>query len=641
MIVPTTETAASTPKKQRATAPVRSGVRQLFDALICLAIAVILVRAFQVEGYMISTGSMAPTLPGFHKRVVCPSCQWEFFVGDIPPNYDPLKNSFTDKNGSQGKRRQLLWAQQDSAQQDQSIVPQTTTTANNQLVTCPNCGRHAIDISQIVRNQGDQLLVHKNAYQYELPQRWEVAVFRNPLRPTQAYVKRVVGLPEETVQIVNGDLFINGEIQRKTFSQQRAIRIPVYDHNFEPQNDSNWQPRLFVDRINSRRANSYWKRDGSKFVITSDAGTSHSDKKSPRFLAPVRAHKLTPPEKTGFSEQKKQEQNNVSWVTYRHWIRSGGEHHTSIAIPESLKHHDFSLPSFYPIKYDRNTNRLSHTGTLTARSRDRLMTIIDDSEVTKLIEQLYQQAHLAPVDDYYGYNRSHGKRRSFFVRDLSFSADVVLQNTISQNTVSQNAVSQNGREKNGAGQFFLEMTDGLQRFQFRLNTATRDVSLHVDGQSTSIRNARLKPAILQSKIHIEMSLFDRQLLVAINGQRLFSPLSLRPIPANSPFSRQPVRWGATHLTMQIDSLKIFRDVYYTPKGSQKPVTLKKEEYFVLGDNSPVSADSRVWKRPGVHRRLFLGKPIFVHLPSRSGNFRIGNTNIRVRIPDLSRIRYIR
>ena len=38
------------------------GVRQLIDAAICLALAVILFRGFQVEGYMISTGSMAPTL---------------------------------------------------------------------------------------------------------------------------------------------------------------------------------------------------------------------------------------------------------------------------------------------------------------------------------------------------------------------------------------------------------------------------------------------------------------------------------------------------------------------------------------------------------------------------------------------------
>src|SRR5579859_7755741 len=57
------------------------GLRALGEAIICLYIAVILFRTFEVEGYIISTGSMAPSLLGFHKRVVCPSCGFTFALG--------------------------------------------------------------------------------------------------------------------------------------------------------------------------------------------------------------------------------------------------------------------------------------------------------------------------------------------------------------------------------------------------------------------------------------------------------------------------------------------------------------------------------------------------------------------------------
>jgi hypothetical protein len=62
---------------------------------------------------------------------------------------------------------------------------------------------------------------------------------------------------------------------------------------------------------------------------------------------------------------------------------------------------------------------------------------------------------------------------------------------------------------------------------------------------------------------------------------------------------------------------------------------------VLGDNSPVSFDSRSWDNPAITDEMFLGKPILVHLPSRPGEFQIGGHTLQVRIPDLSRIRYIR
>ncbi|HAH45448.1 MAG TPA: hypothetical protein DCM07_11460, partial [Planctomycetaceae bacterium] len=62
--------------------PQRSSLfRLVLEAVASLAIAVILFRTFAAEGYMISTGSMAPSLLGYHKQVTCPRCHYSFTYG--------------------------------------------------------------------------------------------------------------------------------------------------------------------------------------------------------------------------------------------------------------------------------------------------------------------------------------------------------------------------------------------------------------------------------------------------------------------------------------------------------------------------------------------------------------------------------
>lgn len=70
---------------------------------------------------------------------------------------------------------------------------------------------------------GDFILVSKYSYGVRLPvvhtkiletgepQRGDVAVFRYPLNPTQDYIKRVVGLPGDTIVYENKTLTVNGE----------------------------------------------------------------------------------------------------------------------------------------------------------------------------------------------------------------------------------------------------------------------------------------------------------------------------------------------------------------------------------------------------------------------------------------------
>jgi signal peptidase I len=70
---------------------------------------------------------------------------------------------------------------------------------------------------------GDKILVNKFAYDFRDPRRWEVAVFKYPEDVSKNYIKRVVGLPGERIQIRQGDIYINGEIERKPWSAQQAL----------------------------------------------------------------------------------------------------------------------------------------------------------------------------------------------------------------------------------------------------------------------------------------------------------------------------------------------------------------------------------------------------------------------------------
>ena len=180
--------------------------RQFLESLICLAIAVLTFRCFALEGYIISTGSMAPNLLGYHKRIECPDCGNRF----------PFGVAF-----------------------DREVT-------TSPLVRCPNCMQPSIDVSEVPRNDGDQLLVFKQAFEFRDPKRWEIVVFLNPANPLQAYVKRVVGLPGESIQVRDGDVFINGKLERKSLEKQRTLRIPVFDQSLVAKSDD-WLPRWVPD----------------------------------------------------------------------------------------------------------------------------------------------------------------------------------------------------------------------------------------------------------------------------------------------------------------------------------------------------------------------------------------------------------
>ncbi len=60
-------------------------------------------------------------------------------------------------------------------------------------------------------NIGNHIMVNKFIYYFTKPKRGDIIVFVYPVNPKKDFIKRLVGLPGETIQIKDGSVFINGE----------------------------------------------------------------------------------------------------------------------------------------------------------------------------------------------------------------------------------------------------------------------------------------------------------------------------------------------------------------------------------------------------------------------------------------------
>ncbi len=57
---------------------------------------------------------------------------------------------------------------------------------------------------------GDHLLVEKITYRFREPKRGEIIVFKFPLDESKDYIKRVIGLPGDTIEVRGKEVYING-----------------------------------------------------------------------------------------------------------------------------------------------------------------------------------------------------------------------------------------------------------------------------------------------------------------------------------------------------------------------------------------------------------------------------------------------
>ncbi len=66
---------------------------------------------------------------------------------------------------------------------------------------------------------GDNLLTAKIVYLFNAPQRGDIVVLHAPDAPGENYIKRIIAIPGDEIQITNGNVYINGELQRESYLQ--------------------------------------------------------------------------------------------------------------------------------------------------------------------------------------------------------------------------------------------------------------------------------------------------------------------------------------------------------------------------------------------------------------------------------------
>ena len=99
----------------------------------------------------------------------------------------------------------------------------------------------------------------------------------------------------------------------------------------------------------------------------------------------------------------------------------------------------------------------------------------------------------------------------------------------------------------------------------------------------------------------------------INGEPVFELREKDSEQAEVERASDVFRVGGSSGAFRIERFRLWRDLYYLPGPShlEVPEEVKlvagEDEYIVLGDNSPVSLDSRTWKSPGVSRSNLIGR----------------------------------
>ena len=162
--------------------------REAIEGLLVAIVLALLIRGFEAEAFVIPTGSMAPTLRGRHKDVLCEQCGHDYAVG----------------------------ASLDHENQQGLVV----------MTTCPMCAyNQAIEYSKSrdASVAGDRILVNKFSYDpMGQPERFDVIVFKNPNDAKQNYIKRLCGVPGDVLSIEEPHLYNHGKITHEPVIERVA-----------------------------------------------------------------------------------------------------------------------------------------------------------------------------------------------------------------------------------------------------------------------------------------------------------------------------------------------------------------------------------------------------------------------------------
>lgn len=485
-------------------APRRPLVRDGSAFRILLVVSVVfsglflLVRTMLVEPFGVPTGSMAPALIGHHREGPCPRCGYPVRVGRT-------------SNG------------------DGHFVS----------VACPNCEQY-FSLAAAPDLSGDRLLVDKNVYAARAPRRWEMVVFRcpdpDPKELGKPYVKRLIGLPGETLVVSDGDVYVavapdQKELLRKGLEEVRETTVPVFDMAYPP--PGGWGVRWVVSGGTDPRL---------------PVGTPGPAPPAPVIEggALVLDAAATPQAQVG--------------VSYRHF-------HLDVRREEPV----------------------------------RVWTAYD------------------------------GPPRGF--GSLPAARDFVFECELEVTAAHAGEASFACRLLDGADAVSAELSAGPRR------TGRATLTREGHGDLGSAAGVALEPG---RRYKLEFAFVDRRVLLALDGKLVVPPADLPAATGRRELTR-PLQLGARGCRVVLRDVRLGRDIHYThygEHGTRRPAELGPGEYYLLGDNSGNSQDSRKWPSPAVPEGAFIGKPFLVHQPLRAGRVTVNGRERAFQTLDWSRVRWL-
>lgn len=76
------------------------------------------------------------------------------------------------------------------------------------------------DSMNVTLEDGDNLIVDKLSYRFSEPERYDIIVFPYQYQEKTYYIKRIIGMPGETVQIIDGMVYIDGEMLDESYGKE-------------------------------------------------------------------------------------------------------------------------------------------------------------------------------------------------------------------------------------------------------------------------------------------------------------------------------------------------------------------------------------------------------------------------------------
>lgn len=559
--------------------------RETVESIAVAVILAFLFRAFVAEAFVIPTGSMAPTLMGQHKDVECPECHYWYQAGASIEIEDEANDQRLLELGRAPSR---------------SVVIATT---------CPLCRyRQVLDLEGDANKatfSGDRILVSKFIYDFASPQRWDVIVFKYPFNAKQNFIKRLVGLPGETLLIKQGDVFIKEpedadfEIARKPDHKLKAMLQLVYDTKYISQtlHEVGWPARWQAWAEDHADVTGFWQSE--------DEGHSYNTVGAKGQDIWLRYHHVIP--------------SLDDWNDIRTMAKAGERLATPSEIQGGL------ITDFYA--YNAFT------------SIDRFRMRSFDPELQP--EEYARPIFGSPSLQYYGTLGLH------WVGDLAVETEVEIQSD--------------------DGQLLLQLTKGGLAYFCRIDVATGEARLEI-GDGSTLFEARDgttadSPAgqtrvrgpgrytIRYSNVDAELRLWVDDRRVQFDGPTTYLPRDdAQPVTTpQDPGDLAPVGIGTREAALQVSRLRVLRDVYYVatdgrmpheyriPYGPQKIMeilndpttweatplfeardvfqhTLADDQFLPLGDNSPQSSDARMWQDHYFVRDMLIGRALLIYWP---------------------------